>query len=363
VLQVDVFETTRATTTDQLPFYVEPATDEVLISWLLRLAGRLQISVHTLLQEVFQVEPRIAGWRLEHRPAPAVLRRMSRNTGVGLRRLRSMIVQDFAPFGRPGARPSAQDSASKAMYTVGVCNQCLAEDRHPYLRLSWMIGWIGVCFRHHAVLLTHCPRCQAKLRLPSPTLYKEFLPTHCTHCGLALINAKPLPASSSVMALQKLLLTGKRQGKMQLNGLGCLNWSDMVALADVLFDMWTVAGIPDRYFLLQQQEFQDADHPNHRYGNLALLAALLRGWPYSITAEILKHILAKSLARTQPTMHPTQRRSCAALQGESWDWEVRHRVQRRLLGVSSCAIRRRPVPGPHSTNKGHSTNLDRRSRN
>jgi hypothetical protein len=175
-------------------------------------------------------------------------------------------------------------------------------------------------------------------------------PLHCTHCGLALINAKPLPASSSVMALQKLLLTGKRQGKMQLNGLGCLNWSDMVALADVLFDMWTVAGIPDRYFLLQQQEFQDADHPNHRYGNLALLAALLRGWPYSITAEILKHILAKSLARTQPTMHPTQRRSCATLQGESWDWEVRRRVQRRLLGVSSCAIRRRPVPGPHSTN-------------
>jgi hypothetical protein len=106
-------------------------------------------------------------------------------------------------------------------------------------------------------------------------------PLHCTHCGLALINAKPLPASSSVMALQKLLLTGKRQGKMQLNGLGCLNWSDMVALADVLFDMWTVAGIPDRYFLLQQQEFQDADHPNHRYGNLALLAALLRGWPYT----------------------------------------------------------------------------------
>jgi hypothetical protein len=42
----------------QLPLYVEPAPGEALLSWLLRLANRLQVSLHTLASYSFGIEDR-----------------------------------------------------------------------------------------------------------------------------------------------------------------------------------------------------------------------------------------------------------------------------------------------------------------
>ena len=41
-----------------LPLYVEPAAEEALISWLLRLATRLGVSFHVLASEAFGIDDR-----------------------------------------------------------------------------------------------------------------------------------------------------------------------------------------------------------------------------------------------------------------------------------------------------------------
>jgi hypothetical protein len=364
VLLFDAFELpcSRKLAT-QLPFYVEPAAEEVLISWLWRLASRLQISMRTLVQGTFQIDPRTDDWQHGHRPAPWVLQRMSHRTGVGLGKLRSMIFDVWAPFGRRGKQRFEQRSASGRAHSLAVCGQCLTEDPHPYLRLSWMIDWMGVCSRHQVILLTHCPQCRAKVCLPSPSSHKGFTPASCSRCGIVLDNARPIPVCPSVTALQSQLLTGKRHGMTEIEGLGHLSWSEVVALADVLSDMWAVASIPDRYFLLHQQEFHSIDHHHHRYGSLALLAALLRGWPHSTTAQIVQHTLVKSLARSDPVTYPAGLQPCAALQGEAWSWDERCRMQHKLLGISPKPTRQGQFCVPQSTNKGQSTNWGHRSTN
>src|SRR5487761_1061846 len=73
-----------------LPLYVEPAAEEALLSWLLRLATRLGVSFHVLARQAFGVDDRFGHTRWWNRPHPWTLARIAERTGVSVARLRSM---------------------------------------------------------------------------------------------------------------------------------------------------------------------------------------------------------------------------------------------------------------------------------
>jgi len=347
----------------QLPVYVEPAPEEALISWLLRLAARLKISTKVLAQ-AFQIPARADHSQWWRRPTPGLFQQISSRTGVRVERLRSMTFSAWTPViheDESSARLSGLWFADRPLYRrthrLAVCARCLAEGSVPYLRLSWMIGWMAVCPRHQTLLLTQCPGCQVSLRLPPSASTRAFSSGCCHRCGAALINVGSPQAHPWVLRLQAVLLAAKREGATELEGIGHLSWQELLALADILSEMvWTAIGTGERHSLLRRIGYQmntpliqTPRNWNDRYGSLALLAGLLEGWPHSATARIARELLTRWLARPNgafdhgigpylPRRNPDEPDPCPTnhprppLPRQGWSLDERVRALLRLLG-------------------------------
>lgn len=289
--------------TCRLPLYVEPAPDEALLSWLLRLATRLGVSLQVLAREAFGIDEdaRSQWWR---RPAPSALERITDRTGISIERLRGMTLATWQPVYRDD---EASERFSHRRFTVSapdwrafryvVCHQCLKADATPYLRLSWTIGWMAVCPRHGIVMTARCERCLGKLRIPRAAWNVPFSPLECTGCADELRFVDCI-ADPPVIRLQDTLLRGKCDGLTEIKRLGQFSWEEVIALADVLIGMfWTDLTFDEQHRLYGQFKedinAHSLEHPSIRYTDLAFFAWLTGGWPAGAGAEVGRDMLAR----------------------------------------------------------------------
>ncbi len=185
-----------------------------------------------------------------------------------------------------------------------VCWQCLSSDAEPYLRVSWLLGWLAVCSIHNTPMISRCDNCRCKCRIAHRSSVIAFSPTTCTRCGEKL-STDNRPASSSVIRLQALLLRAKRDGVADFEGLGVFTWAEVVALFDVLQGMfWTAWTVDeqqkdlDRYALAISKEMLDARNVyGGRYGALRFLAWLTEGRPHGDGPALGQRLLEQWLTR------------------------------------------------------------------
>jgi hypothetical protein len=283
-----------------LPYYVAPAHEEALVSWLARLARRLGVSVQMLVRSAgitadFDVD---SPWWF--RPEPTMIARIAARSGVQSSRLREMTFAEWAPAIRNDEAIEAF-SASPQRFTVRkitqplvVCTQCLREDRDPYLRLSWMLGWIGLCPIHKSVLTSCCPQCRFPLRVPELTSVGPYPLHRCGRCNTELLGADAHPAHEQAVRLQAALLEGKRQGMAELGDLEPIPWSVAVAVLGTLFELVWI-GPPARHRArLYSRVRRDLGlsrglglgEQGSRYGNLLLTAWLLDRWPRNLRSGV-----------------------------------------------------------------------------
>jgi hypothetical protein len=293
-----------------LPLYVEPAAEEALISWLLRLATRLGVSFHVLAREAFGIDDRSGHTRWWHCPHPWTLVRISERTGVSVARLRSMTFAGFqqsfrddeAPARFAGRRYDSRGREQRA-YRFAACGRCLAQDARPYLRTSWLLGWVAICPHHGTILIERCKACGASLRVAPLALPASFSPTTCARCGSELLDGRDRPAHPAAVRMQTALLHGKQAGFTELDGLGRFTWKEIVALIDVLVGMvWTDLTLAEQeeIFLsytsdpLTRPRAEDAVY-DCRHASLQFLAWLTEGWPESPGARVGQRMLIRWL--------------------------------------------------------------------
>lgn len=292
----------------QLPLYVEPLPDEALLSWLLRLAMRLRVSMHTLAYYSFGADDRSGLTRWWLRPHPWVLARIGERTGVAVERLRKMTLGGYQPVYRDdeasarfcGRRYDGL-APDRRLFRFAVCGVCIEEDDQPYLRREWMIGWAAVCPRHNTQLIDRCELCGAGLRLGRWTTTTAFEPRRCIRCrGRLRAN---LPAHASVTALQGAMFAAKLQGHMDMSGLRQLTWREFIALADILLAgvwKWTTTDEHGRIIDLYKESLVDDPDGEGmyrgRHDGLRFLAWLLGGWPNSAAARVAQEMLRRWLS-------------------------------------------------------------------
>lgn len=297
----------RPTIRPPLPLYVDPAPEEALLSWLLRLATRLGVSLHTLASQSFGIDDRPGHTRWWCRPHPGLLGRISARTGVSVARLRQMTFERFEPVYRDdeasarfaGRRYDIRAPQWRA-YRFAVCRPCLEGDAKPYLRTPWLIGWMAICPHHRTLLIERCKACRATLRVAPFATAASFSPATCTRCGLSLLDGGYAPAHPSVARMQAALLKGKSRGHIELEGLGRLSWQEMIALADVLLGMvWTDLTLAEQE-QLWIYTFEFLDQPREethiydsRHDSLRFLAWLTEGWPDSPGAQVGQSMLIR----------------------------------------------------------------------
>jgi hypothetical protein len=310
---LDIAPTTRAVRKPyqpaQLPLYVEPFPDEALLSWLLRLATRLRVSMHTLACHSFGVDDRRGHTRWWLRPHPWILARISERTGVAVARLRKMTLSGYQPVyrddeagGRFCGRRYEVLPPDRRLFRFAVCGVCIEEDQQPYLRGSWLIGWSAVCGKHNVQLIERCERCRAGLQIGPWTTTVAFAPDRCIRCTEPIHAFADTPADPFASALQEIMLCAKLDGYMEISGLGKLMWRDFVVLADILISaVWRWASVDERAQVIGLYTESLVDDPygrdvyGSRHDSLRFLAWLLDGWPNGVGPQVVQEMLRRWL--------------------------------------------------------------------
>jgi hypothetical protein len=112
-------------------------------------------------------------------------------------------------------------------------------------------------------------------------------------------------ALPSVVRLQDVLLTGKRDGVTDFAGLGAFTWQEFVALTDILLgSFWTNTTLEERTAILLRYEFETLEAPrletrlyDCRHDSLLFLAWLIEGWPSSLGSSTGLDLLWRGLSR------------------------------------------------------------------
>ncbi len=276
-----------------LPGDVTPLPDEALGSWFLRLAAPFGIAPEMLLLRD-QDGALVGGTEWWRRPDPELLAALAKRTGRSIIELRSMT---FAAWPDAGSFDERADHFTRQRFQLdrasgipprrlSVCPSCLADDDIPYVRRDWTLGWIAACTRHRTVLISECPDCGTKLRLPKMTSDEPFRPDRCPHCGRQLGLAAAGRAHDVVVRFQEMVRDGRYSGSFAIPQYGAVTWPVATALFDALLAaVWQGPRITTRKRLLLriQTDLADAgdfgDEPVGRYEGLLILAWIFDLWP------------------------------------------------------------------------------------
>lgn len=174
---------------ERWPVAVAPEPDELLSSWLHRLA-----LAHGLPPRGSGAALGLGGgaWsgRLDLAPSAALLDLLARRTGLAAAAIAALSFRDFGARGlllpmRTTVSPRRKDRWRATW--LQACPSCLAEDQNPYFRRAWRLATTIFCPRHARRLIDRCPACQQAL---VPFDQAALAPQHfCAHCLFDLRRA------------------------------------------------------------------------------------------------------------------------------------------------------------------------------
>lgn len=200
------------------PVRPRPLPDELLSSWVVRLAAANGIKVGTFLYVVCG-RRRAFSQDMDRYVPPDYAQALSDGTGVPRGVVHAMALAAFAGtifprFTRRGCTPWLLPvgvyHAERQRYGLQFCPECLDADPTPYLRRRWRLGCVTMCLTHQRLLLDRCPSCRTPLAPHRGTLgdRRRFLGAdlrHCAPCGGLLTHAQRAAAPPRIQALQRLL--------------------------------------------------------------------------------------------------------------------------------------------------------------
>ena len=172
--------------TERWPVEVSPAHDELLSSWLHRLAFAHGLSPRHF-GECLGFGAGVWSARLDL-ALPAFLSNLLQHQ-TGLSRDRIVAMTIGSETWRPLLLPPRWRGDNRQNATwLQFCPLCLGEDETPYFRRSWRRASAMTCRRHGRALLDRCPSCGEGLALFDQ---RALLPQHhCACCGFDLRGAK-----------------------------------------------------------------------------------------------------------------------------------------------------------------------------
>lgn len=156
---------------DLWPFRPKPHQDELLSSWMTRLAFGHGLKFSALLAIVgTDVNPATLDWKADL----LLLQMLAERTTQSVAGLERLCL-------RLGKR--AEDLLYRNSFgpALQYCSACLAES--AYFRRSWRLSFVRFCARHRAVLADSCSQCGGFVRLEEldPAFGKLSVCRNCMH--------------------------------------------------------------------------------------------------------------------------------------------------------------------------------------
>jgi hypothetical protein len=152
------------------PIHYKPLPDELLSSWLVRLAHGHGLKVQTFSNLIFGNNHQVWNRDVDRLAPQWLVEELSLHTGTPLATayattLRAYEGLLYSQFKASGTLPWIQSlkiyHRKREGFGIQFCGMCLADGPQPYFRKRWRIAFNTICPRHQSMLHDRCPACGA----------------------------------------------------------------------------------------------------------------------------------------------------------------------------------------------------------
>src|SRR6185369_2217960 len=175
------------------PSHPKPQEDELLSSWLVRLARSNGLRLHTFCDIAW---PHKAIWNrdIDKSADDQILTLIAAKTATPIKRAFQTTLQAYESWLYEKHNPAGNTKwimpvgiyhRIRRRYGMQCCTRCLADDTEPYFRRPWRIAFVTACEIHKCMLIDKCPSCDSPIIYHRCSLDLESI-SLCSGCGLDL---------------------------------------------------------------------------------------------------------------------------------------------------------------------------------
>jgi hypothetical protein len=296
----------------RLPVHLHPKPDELLSSWLVRLARAHGQKVHTFGALLFG---RTATWNrdIDRTAAPLILETLATRTTTDIARIRETtlrslagtVFENYRAIGDvPGILSLGIHHRRRKLGGLMFCPHCLREN--PYFRVSWRIALNTVCARHEALLCDRCAVCGSLAEFFRNDFVDRVMP-HLSSVAICAGCSSDLSLQATGRPDQKLLAWQTRWDNAMAAGVFQLNSSSSVPILEASIVGRHLANLVAsghermRSFVLafggnpegKPQSLERVDVAE-RYRRMRIVAHLMGDWPAEFTGACRRYGVATS---------------------------------------------------------------------
>ncbi|MFL6335340.1 MAG: TniQ family protein [Pyrinomonadaceae bacterium] len=222
---------------DVYPLHLKPKDDELLSSWVTRLASAHGLSLKEF-SNILQPLTKLSLWSVldidlgtKEAAFNALLATLSLKCATPATRVWETTLLEFqgrlfedrlvAKSDAWILRQEVNPKLRTQRLRVQACPSCLVEDKDPYFRRRWRLAFVVICPQHKSVLIDRCPGCgesiQFHLNASVNIDDNDGSMVVCRKCRFDLRDAAIQPrAESEVIEFQEHLLDVARQGYIKI---------------------------------------------------------------------------------------------------------------------------------------------------
>ncbi|ATY30614.1 TniQ family protein [Sphingomonas psychrotolerans] len=180
------------------PYQPRPLPDELLSSYMVRLALGMDLKPITFLNTVWGSTRNLLAQDLDNFVPHRIAARIQMGARIQLDAVHSMTLPSYVgtlltshnPRGRnPWLLPITVDNNRRHRHGLQFCPICLATDAAPHFRRRWRVAFVTSCTTHGVLLRDRCPTCQEPVHQ-----HAAASPRHCAACGGDLCATAPAVA-------------------------------------------------------------------------------------------------------------------------------------------------------------------------
>lgn len=190
------------------PIRYKPLPDELLSSWLVRLAHGHGLKVQTFCNLLFGNQRQVWNRDIDRLGPDWLVQELSLRTGAPLATAWNTTLGIYEGVLYPkmlasGTLPWIQTLSmyhrTFTGYGLQFCPVCLKSDKVPHFRKAWRVAFHTVCATHHCMLHDRCQACGAAVAFHRRDMQKRSIPDSiaaCHNCGFDLGDCESKPIAT-----------------------------------------------------------------------------------------------------------------------------------------------------------------------